>query len=195
MFSVTETRLREPRAPQEFLGEAIDISMYMTEGESPLYDPEALASASSVHAYQNFGRSTSGGSYLRAKEKALRQFGVITNSFSSARGSWRSETSGGVGGVRVMRGATLEALIDSMGLGEGVKIVTDDQQDKPSSETPKSASIERLRGGLPGSRKSWTQIGLVAGDGKYSNTTWRDLVLAENDRFNPEYVDPDSERW
>jgi hypothetical protein len=182
MFSVTETRLREPRAPQEFLGEAIDISMYMTEEESPLYDPEALASASSVHAYQNFGRSTSGGSYLRAKEKALRQFGVITNSFSSARGSWRSETSGGVGGVRVMRGATLEALIDSMGLGEG-------------SETPKSASIERLRGGLSGSRKSWTQVGLGAGDGKYSNTTWRDLVLAENDRFNPEYVDPDSERW
>jgi hypothetical protein len=190
-FSVAECRIRETRPLEECLGEALNISMYLNEGESPLLEYDYLASKESAPANRPYGRSTSGGSYMRAKEKALRQFGVITNSYSSARGSWRSENSGGVTGMRTLRGHTLEAIIDSMGLGDGDEIAAARQgKQSPDPVKPKEPLSGKTRSGASASRRSWNQTG--TGDSqKGGDRTWRDLVVAQNDRFNPEYIDPD----
>jgi len=190
-FSVAECRIREVRPLEECLGDAIDISMYLNEGESPVFEREYFASKDSASGYRPNGRSTSGGSYLRAKEKALRQFGVITNSYSSARGSWRSEISGGLSNMRVMKGHTLEAIIDSMGLGDGDEAAAARYGEQPSEPVrPKEAHFVKPRSGASASKRSWNQSG--PGDtNKPGDRTWRDLVVAQNDRFNPEYIDPD----
>lgn len=159
--------------------------MYLTEHEVHFddFDNHTPASATSGPAYQPYGRSTTGGSYLRAREKALRAFGVVTNSYSSARGSWRSDHDAG-GGVRVLRGATLEALIDSMGLGEGERQIMGDETPDPVKEYDR---LGKTRSGTSAGRRSWhTPSG-------QHNTSWRDLLISQrqNDRFNPEYIDGD----
>jgi hypothetical protein len=170
------------------LGEAIDISMYLNEGESPVFDSYP-GSGESVSAYRPFGPSTSGGSYFRAKEKALRQFGVITNSYSSGRGSWISDMGVGSPNIRALRCHTLEAIIDSMGLGDGNEAAAN-RQDLELSETIKPKDFAAKTSSNSAPKRSWRQTSGSEGT-KAGSRTWRDLVVAQNDRFNPEYIDPD----
>jgi hypothetical protein len=189
-FSVTECRIRDPRPLEEALGDALDISMYLNEGESPVYETYP-GSGESLSAHRPFGHSTSGGSYLRAKEKALRQFGVITNSYSSGRGSWVSDIGVGSPNIRALRGHTLEAIIDSMGLGDGNEAAANRQErDLQLAEMVKPKDFAAKRSSSSAPKRSWRENSGSEGT-KAGGRTWRDLVVAQNDRFNPEYIDPD----
>jgi len=170
------------------LGEAIDISMYLNEGESPICH-RFPGSGESASAYQTFGNSTSGGSYLRAKEQALRQFGVVMNSYSSARGSWMSDAGMGSPNLRALRGHALEAIIDAMGLGDGDEAAANRQErDDSESVRPRDFAAKRSDNSAP--KRSWRQSNGSEGMNG-GNRTWKDLVVAQNDRFNPEYLDPE----
>lgn len=90
--------------------------------------------------------------------------------------------------VRALRGHTLEAIIDSMGLGDGGEAGAD-RQDREVSESVRPRDFAK-RSSNSAPKRSWRQTHGSEGT-KAGNRTWRDLVVAQNDRFNPEYIDPD----
>ncbi|KAJ9093404.1 hypothetical protein QFC21_006434 [Naganishia friedmannii] len=131
MFSPTETRLRKMT---EHLQHAIDIELYAmfeavtspTVSPSGNANPDTVSSGQALHTMWpgNYAslRSSSGAadSYYRAREKVMRQFGVIRPSYSSVRGGSYPQSSGSLGLFGVQNSAgqmELEDLIDVLGLG------------------------------------------------------------------------------
>lgn len=133
VFSPYETRIRK-QEPED-LQEVIDVELYSTgdvlsplgvhSDSTPSGNSSSPGQRPSNHIWPgNFGsrRSSSAGwnSYYRAREKVMRQFGVITPSYGSLRRSIpRSTGSMGHLGVRGSAGpADLEDLIDMLRLGD-----------------------------------------------------------------------------
>ncbi len=142
VVSPSETRIREHQPPSLAIGKALDLPLYAT----------LPAGALAAHASGTLGRtisgntpywatapppsgSGSGGSYIRAKEGALKRHGVISSSYLSVHGSMASSAGGGgpVSGVgvgmgpaaeepgrrvKVARLKDYEAMIDALRLGD-----------------------------------------------------------------------------
>lgn len=134
MLSPYETRIRRGEADE--LREAIELELYATEDVlSPLglhsdsnatnargsSDQQASHNIWSSNLASRRSSSVGWNSYYRAREKVMRQFGVISASYnsSSRRSIPRSTSSVGHFGIPGSVGpGELEALIDILGLGD-----------------------------------------------------------------------------
>lgn len=131
MFCPTETRIR--KEVTEHLQHAIDIELYamLETMTSPTVSPsgndipDGISSGQALHAMWpgNYAsrRSSSGAadSYYRAREKVMRQFGVVRPSYSSMRGGSYPQSSASLGLFGISNSAgqmELEGLIDVLGL-------------------------------------------------------------------------------
>lgn len=162
MLSPYETRIRKEEP--EDLQEAIDLELYATgDVLSPLgfhSGSNAIANARSDGSEHRTShniwpsnlasrRSSSMGwnSYYRAREKVMRQFGVVSASYNSAAGRSLPQSTSSIGhfGIPGSVGpGELENLIDVLGLGDAEEEDAGEAMDAQGVERREKGTLEIL---------------------------------------------------